>query len=302
LTAFPQFRDIRKGNKTMKVVTDAAANLTAEKAAELGVEVIPFQVTFMGKTYRDGVDIHPEDLYQMYLEHPDEFVSTSQPSVGDFTSVYEKIGKEEILSIHLSSGLSGAYSSAEHAARIVPKANITVIDSFTVGPALGWMVEAAAKGIQMGLSKERILAAVQKVKDNTITMVTFSDLKHLIHSGRVSHLKSIFASILKIKPVIGMNPEDGRYNNVGQEMTVRRAMHLMVNKVHERFGDQKLRVQLMHGSNLPGVELLREAVHEVLNAVEDPLVPVTLVLGAHAGPTVVGLAASPQAVFDEMYK
>ncbi|HWQ45564.1 MAG TPA: DegV family protein [Longilinea sp.] len=286
----------------MKVVTDAAANLTAERAAELGVEVIPFQVTFMGKTYRDGVDIRPEDLYQMYLDHPDQFVSTSQPSVGDFTTVYEKLGKEEILSIHLSSGLSGAYSSAEHAARMVPKAHVTVIDSYTVGPALGWMVEAAAKGIQLGLGKERILAAVQKVKENTITMVTFSDLKHLIHSGRVSHLKTIFASILKIKPIIGMNPEDGRYNNVGQEMTAKRAIRLMVNKVHDRFGDQKLRVQLMHGSNLPGVDVLREAVHELLNAVEDSLVPVTLVLGAHAGPTVVGLAASPQAIFDEMYK
>jgi len=286
----------------MKVITDASANLTAEKAAALGVEMVPFQVTFMGKTYKDGVDIHPEDLYKMYLENPNEFVTTSQPSPGDIVTVYEKCGNEEIISIHLSSGLSGAYASAEQAARMVKNPNITVIDSFTVGPALGWMVEVAANGVKSGWSVERILETVQKVKENTITMVTFSDLKYLIHSGRVSHLKSIIASILKIKPIIGMNDEDGRYRNVGQEITSKRAVHLMVKKVHERFGDQKLRVQLMHGSNLPGVDLLRETVHEILNAQEDPLVPVTLVLGAHAGPTVIGLAATPKAIFENLDK
>lgn len=285
----------------MKVVTDASANLPADLAADLGVTMVPFQVTFMGKTYRDGIDIHPEDLYRMYLEHPDQFVTTSQPSAGDFITAYEALPDEEILSIHLSSGLSGAYATAEHAARMLPHRSVTVIDSRTVGPALGWMVETAAKGVKLGWSKERILEAVQKVKDNTITMVSFSDISHLIHSGRVSHLRGVIAAILRIKPIIGMNEEDGRYSQVGQEMTVKRAARLMVHKVHDRFDGQKLRVQLMHGSNLPGVELLRAAVHEVLNAVEDPLVPVTLVLGAHAGPTVTGLAAAPQSVFDELF-
>jgi DegV family protein with EDD domain len=286
----------------MKVVTDAAANLSVEKAAELGVEVVPFQVTFMGKTYRDGVDLLPEDLYRMYLANPNEFVATSQPSVGDYANVFEKWSNEEVLSVSLSSGLSGSYSSAEQAARMVANPNITVIDSYTVGPALGWMVEAAARGSKIGWSKERILETMQQVKKNTITMVSFSDLKYLIHSGRISHIRSIFGSILKIKPIIGMNEEDGRYSNVGMEMTVNRAVHKMVSKVHERFGDQKLRIQLMHGSNLPGVELLRKTVHEMLNGVEDQLVTVTLVLGAHAGPTVIGLAAAPQAIFDKLYK
>lgn len=285
----------------MKIITDAAANLSAEKAAELGVEIVPFQVTFMEKTYKDGVDLLPEDLYRLYIEHPNEFVSTSQPSVGDYLKAYEQCGNEEVLSVHLSSGLSGSYSSAEHAARITGNPHITVVDSLTVGPALGWMVEVAARGNKLGWSKERILEAMQQVKDNTLTMVSFSDLKYLIHSGRINHLKGIFGSVLKIKPIIGMNQDDGRYSNVGQDMTVSRAVHKLVSKVHERFGDQKLRVQLMHGSNLPGVDVLREAVHEMVNAVEDQLVAVTLVLGAHAGPTVIGLAAAPQSIFDSLF-
>jgi len=286
----------------MKVVTDAAANLTHERAAELGVTVVPFQVTFRGKTYKDGVDILPEDLYRMYTEYPDDFCETSQPSVGDFMQVYQENAGEDILSIHLSSGLSGAYSSAEHALRITEHQNVTVVDSRTVGPALGWMVETAARGVKLGWSKERILAAVKKVGENTITMVAFSDMKYLKHSGRVSHIKGIIASVLRIKPIIGMNPADGRYSNVGQEMTLSRAAHKMVAVVQARFGDQKLRLQLMHGSNLPGVDTLREAVRGALNAVEEQLTTVTLVLGAHAGPTVIGLAAAPQAVFDQLFE
>jgi len=282
----------------MKIVTDAAANLSAEKAAELGVVVVPFQITFMGKTYRDGVDIQPDDLYRLYSENPREFSITSQPSAGDFASTYEQIQDEEILSVHLSSGLSGTYASAEQAARMLSQRLITVIDSRMVGPALGWMVETGAHGIKLGWSKERILEAMKRVKENTLTMVTFSDISHLIHSGRVSHLQGIVASLLKIKPIIGMNPVDGRYSNVGAEMTMNRAMQKMVRVVHQKFGDHKLRLQLMHGNNLAGVELLKSAVAELLDSVEDQLVPVTLVLGAHAGPTVVGLAAAPQSLFD----
>lgn len=286
----------------MKVVTDAASNISPERAAELGVEVVPFQVTFMGKTYRDGVDIQPEDLYRMYSENPNEYPETSQPSVGDFVKSYEKIGEEEILSVHLSSGLSGAYSSAEHAARMVANKAVTVIDSRMVGPALGWMVEVAAHGINSGWTKERILDAMKLVKENTITMVSFTDLRYLLHSGRVNHLKGIIASIMKLKPIIGMNDEDGRYSNLGQGMTLSRVVQKMTELVHARYGQEKIRLQLMYGSNMASVDQLRESLSAMMTTVEDKVVPVTLVLGAHAGPTVFGLAAVPQSIFDKLYE
>jgi DegV family protein with EDD domain len=289
-------------NSAMKIITDAAANLTPEKVVELGVEVIPFQVTFMGVTYRDGIDLQPQDLYRLYSENPEEFASTSQPSVGDFKEAYENSADSEILSILLSSGLSGAYSAAEQAAHMVTGKVVTVVDSKMVGPALGWMVEAAAHGAKAGWTKERILDAMERVKQNTITMVAFSDIRYLIHSGRISHLKGIIASVLHLKPVIGMNEVDGRYATIGQERTVSRAVRKMAEVVHQKFGDQRLRLQLMHGSNLSGVEQLRTAVSSVVNTMEEKLVPVTLVLGAHAGPTVIGLAAGPGSVFEDILK
>jgi DegV family protein with EDD domain len=284
----------------MKVFTDSAANLSPEKTSQLDIEVIPFHLTFMGKTYRDGVDLFPEQLYQLYTENPDEYSTTSQPSVGDFATRYDELGEEEILSIHLSSGLSGAYSSAENATHISKNKNVIIIDSRTVGPALGWMVEIAALGVRLSWPKERILSAVEQVKHNTLTMVSFSDVKYLIQSGRVSHLKGLMASLLHIKPIIGMNEEDGRYKTLGQEITNSRAVRKMSEILLARFGEQKIRLQLMHGSNLPGVGQLKEAVTRTMDCVEEKLVSVTTVLGAHAGPTVIGLAAMPEALISSL--
>ena len=284
----------------MIIFTDSAANLSPEKAAQLKVQVVPFHLTFMGKTYRDGVDIYPKDLYKLYTEYPNEFTTTSQPSVGDYVSLFEQHADEEILTISLSSGLSGAYSSAASAAHLLPNQKITVLDSRTVGPALGWIVEIAARGALAQWPLERILQAVEQVKANTFTMVGFSDLRHLINSGRVSHLKGIVASILHVKPIISMNDADGRYKNVGQAMTENKMAQRMVELVTARFGSQKLRMQVMHGDNLPGVETLRKAIRQSLDCLEQDLVAVTTVLGAHAGPTVIGLAAMPENLFTSL--
>jgi DegV family protein with EDD domain len=284
----------------MKIVTDAAANLGSEKAARLGVQVVPFQVTFMGRTYRDGVDITPEELYRLYTENPDEFSATSQPSAGDFVDLYQKIGPEEIFSIHLSSGLSGTISSAEQAANIAAGPQVTVFDSKMVGPALGWMVQAATRGAKLGWPKERILETMHQLREHTLTMVTFTDMKYLLHSGRVSHLRGFIGALLRIKPVIGMNPVDGRYTTLAQEFTASRAIQKMAEIVQAKYGRQKVHLQLMHGSNLPGVEQLRKVLTGMMDCVEDALVPVTLVLGAHAGPTVIGLAAVPQSVYENL--
>lgn len=283
----------------MKIVTDSAANLTSEKIAALGVEVVPFKVTFNHQTYRDGVDIDPEALYRLYQQHPNEYPSTSQPPAGEYAALYDQCEDEQVLSIHLSSGLSGSYASAVAGAEMSHK-QVTVVDSKTIGPALGWMVEVAAHGARQGWPLERILAAIQRARENTFTTVSFSDVKYLVNSGRVSHLRGIIASVLKIKPIIGVNDQDGRFSSLGQAISMNKVVQKMGDLLHERFGSHPIRLQLMHGSNLPGVERLREAVTGVMNCFEDQLVAVTAVLGAHAGPTVIGLAAMPVSVQSEL--
>jgi DegV family protein with EDD domain len=284
----------------MKILTDSAANLSPEQAVELGVEVIPFHINFMGKTYRDGIDLSPAQLYRLYSENPLEFSKTSQPSVGDFIDIFKKCGETDILSMQLSSGLSSAYSAAKTAADQINDPGLVVWDSKMVGPALGWMVELAARGANQGWSIDRILKALDYLKQNMLTMVSFTDVRYLLHSGRISHLKGLVASVLKIKPIIGMDDVDGKYTNIGRERTIKKAAEKMDKRVHEKFGSQKIRLQLLHGDNMPGVELLRSSVNALMNCFEDQLVSVTSVLGAHAGPTVFGLAAMPSTLFDEI--
>lgn len=285
----------------MKIVTDATANLTAEQARSLGVTVVPFQITFQGTTYRDGENITPDEFYRLLRACPEDFPSTGTPSVGDFTGAYQQApgSDEEIISIHVSAGLSGSYNAALVAAEaLAPQTRVTVVDSRMVSTGEGWQVEIAAKAARMGWSAEKILAAMKQVKSQTETMFTMSDMRYLVHGGRISHLKGLVANLLKIKPIVGMNDEDGRYEQRGQEMLMKRAFQRMAEMVKTRYGAQKLRVQFMHGDNLPGAEALREAFHSLLEFAEDPLICLTPAIGAHAGPTVVAFAAAPLAAFD----
>ena len=280
----------------MKIITDTASNISFDAAKILNIHVVPFHIHFMDQTYLDGITLTPDKLYQLYQDNPNEISKTSQPSVGDFADIYNQYD-EEILSIHLSSGLSGAYSSAVNAAKLVDEKRITVIDTKTVGPALGWIVETAARGVLKKWSKERILEAIEEVRKNTITMVSFSDLKYLINSGRISHLQGIMASVLKIKPIIGMNESDGRYSNLGKEITVQKTINKMSTLVANRFGNVKIRIQLMHGNNLPKAADLQKTMLSMIDGIENKLMTITPVLGAHAGPTVIGVAAMPESVY-----
>lgn len=282
----------------MKIITDSAANLPEDIIKKFNIEVVPFHIHFMEKTYIDGVTLTPDKLYTLYDENPLEISKTSQPSVGEFAEIYKKYEGQEILSIHLSSGLSGTYSSAANAAKMVDENRITVIDTKTVGPALGWIVEAAARAIQNNHPKERVLEIIKEVRENTLTMVSFSDLRYLIKSGRVSHLRGIFASMLRIKPIIGMNNDDGRYSDLGKEMTVQKTISKMSNLVKTHFQNQSIRVQVMHGNNLEKAAVLRKQLGNFVNDVEQKIQTITPVLGAHAGPTVIGLAALPESIFN----
>nr|HMN62957.1 DegV family protein [Anaerolinea sp.] len=275
----------------MKIVTDSAANLSPRQCDEMGVGLVQFRVTFNGKTYVDGTDITPEEIYRLYTEYPNEYPMTTLPSAGEFHAMFERYPNEEIIAIHLSSGLSGTFSAAKTAADMLPDGRVTVVDSLSIGPALGWLVEVAAHGARMGWAKERILAAVRYVRERSFTTASFMDIKYLVHSGRVSHLRGIIASMLKIKPVIGLDDRDGKFCSLGQDISLGRVIRKMVDLTHAKFGRDKIRLQLLHGHNLAGVGKLREAIGAVMDCAEDPLVTVTSVLGAHAGPTVFGLAA-----------
>lgn len=273
----------------MKIITDSGSNLSPEVAEALGVQVIPFKLTFAGQTYVDGVDLTAQELYQKMNENPDLFPTTSQPSAGDFAAAYGAAGGEEILSIHISSGLSGTLGSAQSAAAMLPNARIAMVDSRTLSVPLGWLAKAAVRAAQSGKSLEAARDKIVTLRESMDAIFTLTDMKYLIHGGRISHLRGLLASLLRIKPVIGVG-EDGRYETRGQDATLRKALRRMAELAAQRFPGQRLYIQLLHGEFSQGVEQLREALSEIASFTEGAVERIPAALGAHTGPNLVGIA------------
>ena len=286
----------------MKIVTDRAMDLAPSQLQGLELTYAPLRFTIDGKSYSSGVDMQPDEFYEM-LSKTDSFPTTSQPSSGEFAEIYRELAKsgEEILSIHVSSGLSGTMNSARLGAEMVPEAKVTFIDSHTLSCPLGWQVEAAARAVQAGWSVEKIKAKLAEISDKANGIYTLAELKYLIHGGRISHMKALVASVLNIKPIITVEKERGTYITVGQDFTLNKAIVKIADIVTKWYtGESKLRMQPLHGKNPEGAALLVEKMKERFELVLEPLTPIAPVLGAHTGPSMLGMAVGPASLFADI--
>jgi len=283
----------------MQIVTDQGADLSASQLNGHKIHVVPLRIEFEGKTYEN---IDPAEFYEM-LSKSENYPTTSQPSVGDFVNIYERLAKDDpdILSIHISSGLSGTVNSARAAVPLVPGARVTIVDTKTLSCPQGWQVEAAVRAIEKGWSLDRILPLLERIGEQAQGIFTLSSLKYLIHGGRISHLKGVMASLLNIKPIIGVDRATGKYISYAQEVTIKRAIARLVDLMKQRYHEgSKMRVQLLHGMNPSAVDLLNEAVDRVFDCVFLPTLPVAPVLGAHTGPSLVGMSIGGLDLFEEL--
>jgi DegV family protein with EDD domain len=288
----------------MRIVTDSGTDLglSAEQLNELNISVAPLVVTLEGKSYREGLDITPEEFYPL-LEASKQLPITSQPSVGAFAEVYKSVADNDpdILSIHMSSGLSGTLNSAQAAAKLVPEANITHIDTKTLSAAAGWQVKAAAAAAKAGWAKERIMALVASISEASESMYTLKELKYLIHGGRISHLSGTIASLLDIKPMIGVEKKGGTYVQLGRVRTFNKAMEGLVDLIARQHPEgSALRIQVLHAFNPEGSSKLHDLIDARFKCTWLPGGPMSLVLGAHTGPSMVGIAFAPEGVFAEI--
>ncbi len=286
----------------MQVVSDRGMDLSAEQMAGLDIHLAPLTIQLDGVTYVSGVDIQPNEFYQL-LREAKGMPTTSLPSPGDFANLYRDLAKNDpdILSVHISSGLSSTLNSAQQGARMVSEANIAFFDTMTLSGAEGWQVEAAAHATQAGWPLERILSTLEKVREQTETLYTLPDLKYLIHGGRISHIKGLLASVLNIKPIIGVSKEDGRYYQRGQQRTLKRAIRKLVDIMAEDVGEGvELRVQVMHANNPKDATTLHNLIDARFDCTWLPVGSIAPVLGAHTGPGLVGAAYAPLAEYPKI--
>ena len=287
----------------MQIVTDRGMDLAPSQLAGLDIHSVALQISLNGKNYRSGEDISAEEFYQL-LEETGAYPTTSQPSPGDFAELYRKLAATDpdILSIHISSGLSGTINSAIQGAAMVPEARVTLVDSKTLSVPFGWQVEAAALALKAGWKLEEIVAYLKRIRSRTDAYYTLDSLKYLIHGGRISHMTGLLGSILQLKPIIAVDEESGKYVNVAKERTLKRAIQAMAKTVAEKYGHAgKVRIQLLHGYNPSGLELLKNELLQLLDCYFEPVASIAPVLGAHTGPSIVGLSVGLQEVFAPVF-
>jgi len=288
----------------MQIVTDSGTDvcLSPEQVAGLGIHIVPLVVTLGGRSYREGVDIRSDEFYRL-LAATDSLPITSQPSAGDFAETYRRLAvtDPDILSIHMSSGLSGTVNAARAGAALVPEVNVTIVDTRTLSAAAGWQVEAAARAVEAGWTKERVLALMERIGKASDSIYTLKELKYLIHGGRIGHMKGLIASVLNIKPLIGVEKERGTYVQLGQARTFKRAVKGLVDLMAKQHAPgSALRVQVLHSDNPEGAAMLREQVDRCFDCAWLPVGSMSLVLGAHTGPSMVGVAYAPVEAFADM--
>ena len=288
----------------MQIVTDSGTDLRLPDGEEEGLNIhtVPLTVTLDGKSYREGVDIQHKDFYPL-LEASDNLPTTSQPSAGEFAEMYRKVAAidSDILSIHITSGLSGTFNAALEGAKLVPEANVTHIDTKTLTAAAGWQVYAAARAIKAGWAKDQILGLVSRISDATDCMYSLDELKYLIHGGRISHMKGVIASILNLKPLIGVEKVNGTYIQLGQTRTFKRALQGLANLITEKHAEgSKLMVQVLYSDNPEGGSILRGMVDNLFDCTWLPMGPMSLALGAHTGRSMVGVGFAPMEAFAEI--
>jgi len=201
----------------MQLVTDRGMDLAPDQLIGLDIHIAPLRIELNGKTYRSGVDISSEEFYKE-LDRTGAFPTTSQPSPGDFAELYRMLAKKDpdILSLHISAGLSGTMNSARQGAELVPEANVTFVDSMTLSVPFGWQVQAAALAIQDGWPLEDIVEYLKEIQAKTDGIYTLGDLRYLVHGGRIGHLTGLLASVLQIKPIIQVDKVTGKYVDVAK--------------------------------------------------------------------------------------
>ena len=182
----------------VKIITDSTARLTPEEVAQYDISVVPLTVMIDGTVYHDGVSITPSEFIEK-MAASKNLPTTSQPSLGAFTEVYETVPEDvEVLSLHLTHHLSGTVQAAEQAARLVPH-DIVVRDSNYIDRALAAQVLVAGRMAQAGASRDEILAELQRVEANTELYLTVTTLKNLVAGGRLSKASGLIGTLLDIK-------------------------------------------------------------------------------------------------------
>ena len=273
---------------TVKLVTDSTSDLPQDLADSLGIELVPANIHFGNETFKDGVDLSHDDFYER-LTHGDTFPRTSQPSPGEFAQVYERLAQDAdaIVSIHISSKLSGTYNSAVHGKREADVAcPIEVIDSQQASLALGMAAVAAARAASAGGTADEVASEARDAASRSVCTALLDTLEYLQKGGRIGKASAMMGSLLKIKPIIIIR--DGEVQQFAKERTLNKALSRLEEAARDLAPIEELGV--IYSTERDDALRVAENLRDLLPEGKEPIIArIGPAIGAHAGPGAIGI-------------
>lgn len=276
------------------VVTDSTANIPENLLKDLPIRIIPLQLIWGNQILRDGVDISPTEFYRQ-LREAEILPTTSQATPEEFKKMYNELLEQgyEILSIHISSKLSGTLDSAVQAKKALARKPIELIDSESTSMAMGFQVLAAARVAAMGASLHDCKAVAEKARSQTGVYFALETLEFLKRGGRIGGAAAFLGTVLNLKPLLELR--DGRIESVDKVRTFSKTLERLLDLVEEKLADNPgpVRLCVIHGdSPAEARQLLEGALHRFSSSLitDAEISDVSPVIGTHAGPGALGLA------------
>jgi DegV family protein with EDD domain len=268
---------------TVKIVTDSSSDIPPEIARELDITIVPLSLRFGAQSYRDGIDIMPEEFYRRLVDEP-VHPATAAMSPGDFAGVYDKLAgqAEGIISIHLSQKVSAAYDAAIQGRSLMENKGcpVEIIDSRFVTIALGLITIAAARAAQAGKDMQEIVVQVNALVPCMRVYGILDTLKYVMKGGRLGKAGPFISSILPIKPVLTM--KDGTVAPIGAARTRIKAIERLCKLIASVPMVQELGIA--HSTTEEELRCFVEKIKSILPGVKPVISKLGPALGVHGGP------------------
>ncbi|QQK77914.1 DegV family protein [Salicibibacter cibarius] len=271
----------------ISIVTDSTAYLDEKTLVENEISVIPLSVVFDQETIRE-TEMGTEEFYGK-MRAREKLPTTSQPSIGEFIDLYEKLGEssDSILSFHLSSGISGTFETAVAASRSIEDVNVYPFDSEISCSAQGYYAVEAAKLAREGKTVDEIFETLTSIRDTLAGYFIVADLNHLHRGGRMSGAQKFLGSALQIKPILHF--KDKVIVPFEKVRTEKRAIKRVMELLEQDAADGPVRATVVHANVPEKAEEIRSTLDKKYDNLEIDLGVFGPVIGTHLGEKSLGL-------------
>lgn len=271
------------------LLTDSACDVPQEFIKKMGIKILPLKIIYPDHEFSDRIDIEPGEVYDRM---PEEIPKTSMPCLHDIKTAIDKIANEgftHLLSIHLSSGLSGTFQAVQMVARDIDNLVIKVIDTKTLSMGTGWMVLEAARNIAGGFSFNKIVENINKMQPKVRVYYVVETLEYLRRGGRIGQVAAMLGEFLHLKPIISVN-EQGTYFTYCKARGRRKSIESLIRIVQDSIKDKPVNLAIMHGGAKKEAAEMLEKLRHLPNLKEIITSDISPALGVHTGPGLLGVS------------